>query len=203
MLSRIARFLVLRSLRFCLDLLDPLYRTRTCLDAWVHGGAVVWGISSKVEVLVRCDGSGKVEIGDGVNLGVRSAPRLGSGEILLQARCADSSISIGNSSALSNNVSVIAAKSVRIGRQCLIGDSVFVMDCDFHEVNPLLRESSSGSSAPVIIEDNVWLGSRVLILKGVTIGKNSVVAAGAVVSKSLPANVVAAGVPAKVVRSIN
>jgi acetyltransferase-like isoleucine patch superfamily enzyme len=57
-------------------------------------------------------------------------------------------------------------------------------------------------TAPVIIEDNVWIGMNAVILKGVTIGENSVVAAGAVVSKSVPANVVVAGNPAVIVKEL-
>ncbi|HEX8899049.1 MAG TPA: DapH/DapD/GlmU-related protein, partial [Chthoniobacterales bacterium] len=58
-------------------------------------------------------------------------------------------------------------------------------------------------SAPVIISDNVWIGMNAVILKGVTIGENSVVAAGAVVTKSVPANVVVAGNPAVITKQLD
>ena len=56
--------------------------------------------------------------------------------------------------------------------------------------------------APVVIEDNVWLGANVTVLKGVRIGRDSVVAAGSVVTRDLPAGVLAAGVPAKVIKDL-
>lgn len=77
-----------------------------------------------------------------------------------------------------------------------------VIDSDFHEIDPDLRKRSTGPSEAVNIGDNVWLGSRSIVLKGVTIGDNSVVDAMSLVNKSIPANCVAAGNPAKVIRKI-
>ena len=59
-----------------------------------------------------------------------------------------------------------------------------------------------GEPAPVIIEDNVWLGLNVIVLKGVTIGKNSVIGAGSVVTRNIPANVIAAGNPCRVIKDL-
>jgi maltose O-acetyltransferase len=85
---------------------------------------------------------------------------------------------------------------------CQIGDQVAIYDCDFHEINPSTRDRSYGPTSPVVIGNNVWLGSRVIVLKGVTIGDNSVVGAMSVVTKSIPANCVAAGIPARIIRHI-
>lgn len=145
---------------------------------------------------------GTLHIGANVTLGYRDAPLLGDGHILLSPRAADSIISIGAETILSNNVAVVAMESITIGRACLIGDQTQIFDCDFHEIDPERRHQGHGITQPVVIEDNVWLGSRVLVLKGVTIGKNSVIAAGSVVTRSIEANVVAAGVPARPLRSI-
>ncbi|MCS2572069.1 hypothetical protein NXX61_16750 [Bacteroides ovatus] len=60
-----------------------------------------------------------------------------------------------------------------------------------------------GKDAPIIIEDNVWLGMNVTVLKGVCIGENSLIGAGSIVTRDIPANVVAAGIPCRVVKSIN
>jgi maltose O-acetyltransferase len=84
----------------------------------------------------------------------------------------------------------------------LIGDQVTILDCDFHEISPITRMNGVGPIEPVVIGDNVWLGSRVMVLKGVTIGENSVVAAMSVVTKSIPPNSIAVGNPARVIRSI-
>ena len=114
-------------------------------------------------------------------------------------------LEIGDDTGISGG-SFCAAKSVRIGSHCLIGANVMVSDCDFHAVKPEGRRHNSDPKdigcEPVVIEDNVWLGANVTVLKGVTIGKNTVVAAGSVVTKSLPSNVVAGGIPAKVIRNL-
>lgn len=182
-----------------------MYRYRALWSARLHGGELAWPRSANAAVPVRIDGSGIVRIGEHVSLGYRPAPRLGSGEILLQARAGGrgmSCVEIGARTAISNNVSIIAMQSVRIGEGCQIGDGVTIFDSDFHEIDPATRSRSAGLIAPVAIGDNVWLGSRVMVLKGVTIGNNTVVAAGSVVTRALPANVVAAGVPAKIIRTI-
>ena len=179
-----------------------IYRFRATCVAKLSGGDLKWPPSVVAAVPVRVDGSGRVALEKGVHLGYRPAPRLGSGEILLQARVEDSAISIGARTLTSSNLTICAMESVRIGRGCQIGDQVSIYDCDFHEIEPSTRLESPGEIAPVSIGDNVWLGSRVMVLRGVTIGDNTVVAAGSIVTKPLPQNVVAAGIPAKVVRQI-
>lgn len=136
-------------------------------------------------------------------LGFSAAFRLGSGEILLQARDVNAVIEVGDGNWFSNNISIVANERIVIGNGCQIGDLVAIYDSDFHELNPATRTRSGGPSAPVIIGNNVWLGSRVMVLKGVTIGDNSVVGAMSVVTKSIPANCVAAGNPARVIRKLD
>lgn len=81
-----------------------------------------------------------------------------------------------------------------------------VFTTDFHSLDPKTRRGKDDImnrvSAPVIIEDNAFIGARSIILKGVTIGMNSVVGAGSVVTKSIPANEIWAGNPAKFIRKI-
>lgn len=121
---------------------------------------------------------------------------------MVQARSPESEIIIGERNAFSNNVAIVANERITVGNDCQIGDLVAIYDCDFHEINPATRNRSAGPTGPVSIGNNVWLGSRVMVLKGVSIGDNSVVAAMSVVTKSIPANCVVAGIPAKVIRSI-
>jgi len=122
--------------------------------------------------------------------------------MFIQPRHRESEIIIGNRNQTSNNIVMVASQRIVIGNDCQIGDQVAIYDCDFHEIAPLTRNQSCGPTMPVTIGDNVWLGSRVMVLKGVTIGDNSVVAAMSVVTKSIPPNYLAAGIPAKVIRSI-
>lgn len=179
-----------------------IHRWRGRWESSVSGGTLDWPNSVAAAVPVQINGVGHVTLGEHVKLGYLPAPLIGTGKILLQARGRGSRISIGARTATSNNISIVAMDSIQIGEDCLIGDLVCIVDCDCHEINPATRRHTVGETAPVSIGKNVWLGSRVMVLKGVTIGENTVVAAGAVVTKSLPANTIAAGVPAKVVREI-
>jgi acetyltransferase-like isoleucine patch superfamily enzyme len=85
-----------------------------------------------------------------------------------------------------------------IGDDCLIGDFTAIMDCDEHRIGP----GSPVRKEPVTIGRNVWIGRNCLILPGADIGENSVIAAGSVVTHSIPSNSLAAGVPARVIREI-
>ena len=89
-----------------------------------------------------------------------------------------------------------------MGAYCLIGDSVQIVDADFHGIKPSERRGFSGDVKSVRIGTNVWLGSRVIVLKGVTIGNDSIIAAGAVVVSDIPSSVIAGGVPAKVIKNL-
>ncbi|MEV6632545.1 DapH/DapD/GlmU-related protein [Actinoplanes sp. NPDC051470] len=82
-----------------------------------------------------------------------------------------------------------------------IGTSVQLLT-PTHPVDPEPRRAKWEAARPIVIGDNVWLGSGAIVLAGVTIGENTVVGAGAVVTRDLPANVVAAGSPARVIRVI-
>src|SRR5215217_7521077 len=84
-------------------------------------------------------------------------------------------IAIGNGTYLNRNTEIVAAQSVTIGRDCKIARDVIIMDTDQHEL-----PGSGMVSKPVDIGDHVWIGSRALILKGVTIGHDSVIGAGAI-----------------------
>jgi acetyltransferase-like isoleucine patch superfamily enzyme len=78
------------------------------------------------------------------------------------------------------------------------------MDNDVHQINYIERKANKGKvkSAPIVIEDDVWLGANVMVLKGVTIGARSIIGAGSVVTKSIPSDCIAAGTPAKVIKSL-
>lgn len=97
--------------------------------------------------------------------------------------------------------SIAVRKHVHIGANCLIGTYVMISDNQFHRLEPE-RRLELPESAPVILEDNVWLGGRVIVLPGVTVGAGSVIGAGSVVTRSIPPRSVAAGVPARVIKSL-
>lgn len=114
---------------------------------------------------------------------------------------ADAEIVIGDYCLISPGVRISAAKSIRIGDNCMLAANVIVSDSDWHGIYNRIRPFRC--TKPVVIENNVWLGERVIINKGVTIGENSVIGAGSVVTKSIPANSVAAGNPARIIKTIN
>lgn len=151
-------------------------------------------------VPIRAGGSGCIRIGGRNTFGEFRGYRLGSGEISLYTDAPRAMIVIGERNFFNNNVSIGAVEKVVIGNDCLIGGSVSITDCDFHDINPETRHTSQGSKKPVQIGNNVWLGTGVAVLKGVTIGDNSVVGAMSVVTKSIPANCVVAGNPARIIR---
>lgn len=91
--------------------------------------------------------------------------------------------------------------AVTIGEDAQIGPNVQLLT-PTHPLEAEPRRAKWEAAKPILIEDNVWLGGGVIVLPGVTIGENTVVGAGAVVTKSLPADVVAVGNPARVVRSL-
>ena len=86
-------------------------------------------------------------------------------------------------------------ESISIGYDCQIANDVYICDSDSHYINGVRNTN------PIIIEDNVWIGNKAQILEGVTIGTGSVVAAGAVVTKSVPPHCLVGGVPAKIIKT--
>ncbi len=100
------------------------------------------------------------------------------------------------------NLTLVDDAEVRIGEHVMIGPNVTITTTG-HPIRPDLREGMTQFSLPVTIGCNVWLGANVTVLPGVTIGENSVIGACSLVTKDIPANVVAYGQPCKVVRAIN
>jgi acetyltransferase-like isoleucine patch superfamily enzyme len=119
----------------------------------------------------------------------------------LKKRNCEGRISIGDNVLIMNGVRLSSASEIRIGDGCMLANFAYIMDADWHDIHD--RTSSPGKSAPVILENGVWVGDSAIICKGVTIGKNSIIGAGSVVTKNIPANVVAAGNPAKVVKKLD
>jgi maltose O-acetyltransferase len=136
---------------------------------------------------------GRIEIGDRVRFEARTVP-----VELVAYRNAE--ITVGDGTYINYGVSVSAHQKVSIGANCLVGTYVVIMDSDYHDP---LDHTRPGESAPIVIEDNVWLGMRSTVLKGVRIGQGSVIGAGAVVTSDIPPRSVAFGVPARVVRSLD
>lgn len=110
-------------------------------------------------------------------------------------------LDIGERTLVNYGGSICATESVRIGARCLIGTHAIIMDNDFHRIEPE-RRYEWPESKPIVIGDDVWIGARVIVLPGTTIGEGSCIAAGSVVVGDIPPRSVAAGVPAKVIRTL-
>lgn len=110
-------------------------------------------------------------------------------------------ITIGDYVLISPGTRISASDEIVIGHSVMMANGVYITDSDWHGIYD--RNRRSDAVQPVHIGDNVWLGDRSTVLKGVTIGANSVVAACACVTRDVPANVVVAGNPARVVKQLD
>lgn len=126
--------------------------------------------------------------------------------VVIRALGSQATIEIGDDSGLSG-ATICSMISVKVGRGCLFGANVTVVDTDFHPVRDPVNRFQAPPPEPVpadavVIEDNVFLGTGSIVLKGVTLGANSVVGAGSVVTKSFPANSIVAGNPARQIGTV-
>ena len=152
---------------------------------------------------IQINGKGKVVFQRNVRIGADPSPFLYSGYAYIDSRKEGSKIEISENCWINNNfVAISEGEGIEIGSNTLIGSSCEIVDSDFHDFQPDKSMGGVAKIAKVKIGKNVFIGSNVKILKGVFIGDNSVIGNGSVVTKSIPENVIAAGVPAKVVRSL-
>lgn len=139
---------------------------------------------------IRLRGNGEVEFGQSVTL-------VGDVVPVEFVSYQGARISVGDHSFINYGSSISAYKHVKIGRHCLLGHHTLIVDRNEHGVE---QRELAPPPAPVIIEDYVWIGSRVIILPGISIGHHSVIGAGSVVTKDVAANCLVVGNPARVVR---
>ena len=174
---------------------------------------VKYGKNMYVNNKIYIKGKGNIIIGDDFRFssgdGINPICRNIRGEFCLGTK--DSIIEIGNNVGMSSTC-LWAKERITIGDNVNIGGDCIIMDTDAHSHNYIERRKGHAplngkykiiSSAPVVIEEDVWLGARCIVLKGVHIGARSIIAAGSVVVKDIPADVVAGGNPCKVIKKIN
>jgi len=193
--------------RFVLLFLDKLVltyfqRTRIRVYKVLSNNLNITGNPLLIQPLLL-KGNGKISFGKNVQIGCNPSPFLYNGYMYIEARNTSSIIKIGDGVFFNNNLVLICDKSsITIGNNVLIGTNVEIIDSDFHNILPGKRLGTDYVCKEVRIEENVFIGSNVKIMKGVIIGKNSVIANSSVVVKSIPENVIAAGNPAKVIKSV-
>jgi len=141
-----------------------------------------------------------MNIGDGFTTGQYC--RIEAGRPKSRAK----SLIIGNSVQINDRCHIAAIDSVSIGDNVLIASNVFITDHDHGDTSLdsliLAPAHRPLTSSPVVVENNVWIGQNVVILKGVTIGESSIIAAGAVVTRNVPSFSIVAGVPAKILKQV-
>lgn len=108
---------------------------------------------------------------------------------------------VGNNVYMNFNLTIIDDYEVTIGNNVMLGPNVTIAVTN-HPVHPDLRRECGMYALPVVIEDDVWIGSGAIIVPGATIGKGSVIGAGSVVTRDIPAKVIAVGNPCRVLRKI-
>jgi acetyltransferase-like isoleucine patch superfamily enzyme len=110
-------------------------------------------------------------------------------------------ITIGDNVLVMNGVRISSAASITIGDGCMLANHCYLTDADWHDIHD--RTSAPGRRAPIVLERGAWIGDSAIVCKGVRVGENSIVGAGAVVTKDVPSNVVVAGNPARVVKKLD
>lgn len=148
-------------------------------------------------------GPGTIALGDGVEFGWPRSQSFYTGYCHLEASTPGAAIEIGDGVRINNNAFFKSeGPGIRIGAGALLGSEVTIYDSDFHDLRPGRRRDGRPAMAAVELAEDVFVGDRVLILKGVRIGAHSVIGAGSVVSSSIPDGVIAAGAPARVIRAL-
>jgi maltose O-acetyltransferase len=148
-------------------------------------------------------GPGRISIGSSVQFGWETSQGFHTGYCHVEASTAESSIEIGDRAEINNDVFIKSeGPGIAIGADALLGSRIVIYDSDFHELHPARRRGGRPAMGRVELGENVFIGDRVMILKGVTIGAHSVIGAGSVVTGPIPAGVIAVGNPARVVREL-
>lgn len=160
-------------------------------NRWYLSRASSWGEAVEVHKRPSIENKGQLTIGQGTVL--RS--EIHRCRLAVQA---GAQLQIGDNCWI-NGAMIAATNSVIIGNNCRLAPFVHIMDGDFHD---LQDRALPGESAPVILEDDVRVGTRVIILKGVRVHRGAAIAPGAIVTKDVPPNTLVAGVPAKPIKKL-
>ena len=148
-------------------------------------------------------GAGQITIGSNVEFGWPTSSSFYSGYSHIEAMAGPSVIELDDGVQINNSAFIKSeGPGIRIGCDALLGSFVTIFDSDFHDLDPRLRRGGVPRMEAVELGENVFIGEGATILKGVVVGAHSVVGAGSVVVTSIPAGVIAAGNPARVIRDL-
>ena len=182
------------------------FQERSLYEKWHYTWNVIRGLLRRFQV----DSPHLILMGRSVKIDKRNGQLTSGGVCVIQAGCRiaivgkpeqPAHLHIGEGTEIGDRTTINVNQEVNIGACCSISWDCDISDTDFHQV--ILKEGKTPPvTAPVIIEDNVWIGSHCLIFKGVTIGHHSVVAAGSVVHRSVPPYSLVTGNPARRIDTI-
>lgn len=158
-----------------------------------------------IKGIIKIYGTGVITIGKNVKINSRVSANPIGGQAYTSFYVSNKgNLTIGNNVGISNS-SIVSFCKIDIEDNVLIGGDCKIYDSDFHSINPEARKMPNDiyyKSLPVTIKSGAFIGAASIILKGVVIGKNSVVGAGSVVTKCIPDNQIWAGNPAKFIKNI-
>jgi len=191
--------------RICNELRRRVLIPRARLHFALHG--VAWGRHWRIFGLPIIQRHRQSEISLGDHLELRSwyvsNPLVPHHPVLFATRSAEARITVGYGCGFTGTV-IVAEEQITIGDRVIVGANAVIADTDFHPIDPDVRRVDvlNAAHAPVHIGDDVFIGMRAIILKGVTIGAGSTVGAGSVVVRDVPPRTVVAGNPARVIRDL-
>ena len=149
-------------------------------------------------------GPGAILLGKEVEFGWPTSRSFHTGYCHVETTNAGAAIELGDGVQINNNAFIKSeGPGIRIAPGGLLGSEITIYDSDFHELTPGRRRGGHARMGEVELEEDVFVGDRVMILKGVRIGRGSVIGAGSVVCGSIPEGVIAAGNPARVLRELS
>ena len=166
---------------------------------------IAYGNNFLINGRLHIHGTGNIHIGNNVTINSSPDANPTSGGNASHLSTSDSGeLIIGNHVGISN-IALTAKDRITIGDYVLIGSNCMIADTDFHSLNADERMADDGrgvKTKPITIKDHAFIGARCIILKGVTIGENSIIGAGSVVTRDIPANEIWAGNPVRFIRRI-
>ena len=188
-------------IRLIHNLFVSYWNTRARIQFALRG--VKWPSGLTVKGKLGLASPGTIELGRNITIANESKyNRAGVNHPTQLIARPGATLKIGNNVGISGG-SIFCANSISIGDYVLVGANSKIYDTDFHALDYMdRRQSKPPKTAPVVIEDDVWLCANVTVLKGVTIGARSIVAAGSVVTRDIPADTIAAGIPAKPISTL-
>lgn len=195
---------------------DTPWKIRNQIESWVSHplvrikfawNGIPWGRAWRFHGLPIIMKHRHSEMSFGSGLGLRSSIRanpLGANHpVILCTWRAGSVLRVGENFAMTGGT-LCAAQSIVIGSNVVVGANTVIADTDFHplQAGKRMTSPSDGACAPIVIEDDVFIGMECLVLKGVTLGHGSVIGAGSIVTQDVPAGWVAAGNPARALHPV-